>query len=106
MSKERVLIQLQENVKIIYHKAVDADKMLAELREQKKATFSQVFAADTAFKNHADTFLPYVEELAADLQEIQTDDEEHYKKLLPNIVVKIELLFKMLASFKSNLKAG
>lgn len=103
MSKESVLIQLQENVKIIYHKAVDADKMLAQLREQKKAGFSQIFAADTAFNKHSDTFLPYVEELAADLQAIQTDDEEHYKKLLPNIVVKIELLFKMLNSFKANL---
>jgi len=103
MSKESVLLQLQENVKIIYHKAVDADKLLADLREQKKATFSQVFASDSAFKNHSDTFLPYVEELAADLQEIQTDDEDHYKKLLPSIVVKIELLFKMLGSLKANL---
>jgi primosomal protein N'' len=104
MSKESVLIQLQENVKIIYHKAVDADKQLAELREQKQASFAQIFAADSAFRNHSDTFLPYVEELAADLQEIQTDDEDHYKKLLPNIVVKIELLFKMLTSLKTNLK--
>lgn len=104
MSKENVLKQLQENIKIIYHKAVDADKLLAELRQQKKAGFTQIFTADTAFKNHSDTFLPYVEELAADLQEIQTDDEEHYKKLLPSIVTKIELLFKMLNNFKSNLK--
>ncbi|WP_413700080.1 hypothetical protein ACLKMH_22805 [Psychromonas sp. KJ10-10] len=47
MSKESVLIQLQENVKIIYHKAVDADKMLAQLREQKKAGFAQIFAKQT-----------------------------------------------------------
>ncbi|PKF61239.1 hypothetical protein CW745_11440 [Psychromonas sp. psych-6C06] len=104
MSKETVLKHLQENVKIIYHKAVDADKQIALLRENKKATFKQIFAADTAFTNHSDTFLPYVEELAADLQAIQTDDEDHYQTLLPNIVVKIELLFKMLNSFKSNLK--
>lgn len=104
MSKESVLKHLQENIKIIYHKAVDADKLLATLREQKKAGFAQIFSQDSAFKNHADTFLPYVEELAADLQEIQTDDEEHYKKLLPNIVTKIELLFKMLDTFKSNIK--
>jgi hypothetical protein len=103
MSKESVLIQLQENVKIIYHKAVDADKILEQLRSQEKAGFSQIFAVDTAFRNHSDTFLPYVEELAADLQEIQTDDEEHYKKLLPSIVVKIELLFKMLNSLKANI---
>ena len=104
MSKETVLKHLQENVKIIYHKAVDADKQIELLRENKKAGFAQIFSADTAFKNHSDTFLPYVEELAADLQEIQTDDEDHYKKLLPNIVVKIELLFKMLTTFQSNLK--
>ena len=104
MSKETVLKHLQENVKIIYHKAVDADKQIELLRENKKAGFAQIFSADSAFKNHSDTFLPYVEELAADLQEIQTDDEDHYKKLLPNIVVKIELLFKMLTTFKSNLK--
>ena len=104
MSKESVLKHLQENVKIIYHKAVDADKKLALLREQKKASFAQIFSAETAFTKHADTFLPYVEELAADLQEIQTDNEEHYKTLIPLIIIKIELLFKMLTAFDVNLK--
>ena len=104
MSKENVLKQLQENVKIIYHKAVDADQKLQLLRKQEKAAFAQIFTDDSAFKNHSTTFLPYVEELAADLQEIQTDDEAHYKTLLPAIVVKIELLFKTLNSFKANLK--
>lgn len=104
MSKENVLKQLQENLKIIYHKAVDADKQLELLRQQQKTAFTQIFTYDSAFKNHSTTFLPYVEELAADLQEIQTDNEEHYKTLLPAIVVKIELLFKTLNSFKNNLK--
>jgi len=104
MSKESVLNQLQENVKIIYHKAVDADKKLALLREHKKASFAQIFSSETAFKNHADTFLPYVEELAADLQAIQVDGDEHYKTLLPSIVTKIELLLKMLTAFDANLK--
>ena len=104
MSKETVLKHLQENVKAVYHKAVDADKMIEQLRENEKAGFKQIFSADTPFRNHSDTFLPYVEELAADLQEIETDDEEHYKKRLPSIVLKIELLFKMLLTFKSNLK--
>lgn len=103
MSKENVLKQLQDNVKIIYHKAVDADKQIMALREQGKASFAQIFSADTAFKNHSDTFLPYVEELAADLQAIQVDNEEHYQMLLPAIVVKIELLFKMLDAFKDKL---
>jgi len=103
MSKENVLKQLHENLKMIYHKAVDADKQLELLRQQKKAGFAQIFTSDSAFTNHANTFLPYVEELAADLQEIQTDNEAHYKTLLPNIVVKIEQLFKMLNAFKANI---
>ncbi|HEY7866642.1 MAG TPA: hypothetical protein VIC51_11630 [Psychromonas sp.] len=105
MNKENLIKQLQENIKIIYHRAVDADKQLEQLRLQKKAGFAQIFTNDSAFKNHATTFLPYVEELAADLQAIQTDDNEHYKTLIPAIVVKIELLFKTLKAFKDNLKA-
>ena len=104
MSKENVLEQLKENLKIIYHKAVDADKQLELLRQQKKAGFTHIFTEDTVFKNHADTFLPYVEELAADLQEIQVDNEEHYKTLLPAIIIKIELLLKTLNAFKTKLK--
>jgi len=104
MSQESVIKHLQENIKIIYHRAVDADKQIELLRKHEKASFSQIFSADSVFKNHSTTFLPYVEELAADLQEIQTDNEEHYKTLIPSIVIKIELLFKTLNAFKSNLK--
>jgi primosomal protein N'' len=104
MNKESLIKQLQENIKIIYHRAIDADKQLEQLRQQKKAGFAQIFTNDSAFKNHSTTFLPYVEELAADLQAIQTDNDEHYKTLIPAIVVKIELLFKTLKAFKDNLK--
>ncbi|RBW46850.1 hypothetical protein DS885_06275 [Psychromonas sp. B3M02] len=105
MSKESVQAQLQENIKIIYHRAVDADQALAELRKQKNATFAHIFAEDTPFKQHANTFLPYVEELAADLQAMQVEDDEQYKVQLPALVVKIELLFKTLNAFKEKLKA-
>ena len=104
MSKESVLKLLQENVKIIYHQAVDADKALAHLHSKKENSFTHIFKSQSAFKNHSSTFLPYVEELAADLQAIQTEDDARYKILLPNIIVKIELLFKTLNSFKTQIK--
>lgn len=100
MSKQSIVEQLQENIKIIYHKAVDADKHLMVMRSQEKATFSKVFTEETIFRQHASTFLPYVEELAADLQAIETDSEDSYQKRLPEIVLKIELLFKTLNSLK------
>jgi len=104
MSKENVVEQLQENIKVIYRKAVDADKQLELLRSDKKASFAQIFSSDTIFTNHATTFLPYVEELVADLLAIQEDTDDNYKALLPAIVTKIELLFKMLEAFSKNLK--
>ena len=100
MPKQSIVEQLQENIKIIYHKAVDADKHLIAMRSQRKAGFSQVFSDDTIFRQHASTFLPYVEELAADLQTIETEGESSYQKRLPEIVLKIELLFKTLNSLK------
>ena len=104
MSKENVVEQLQENIKVIYRKAVDADKQLELLRADKKASFAQIFSNDTIFTNHATTFLPYVEELVADLLAIQENSEDNYKTLLPAVVTKIELLFKMLEAFSKNLK--
>lgn len=105
MSKTKVLKQLQENIKIIYHASVDADRMLIELRKDNKAGFNKIFSEETAFRTQATTFLPYVEELAEDLQEIQTDDsDDHYKTLLPSMIVKIELLFKTIETLKANLK--
>ncbi|HIP75626.1 MAG TPA: hypothetical protein EYH12_00400 [Psychromonas hadalis] len=100
MPKQRVIEQLQENIKLVYHKAVDADKAILALRENKHAKFTNIFNEDSIFKKHSDTFLPYVEELAADLQAVETDSEDHYQQLLPNIVLKIELLFKTLNAFK------
>ena len=50
MSKESVLKLLQENVKIIYHQAVDADKQLAHLQDKKKSSFTHIFKKQSAFK--------------------------------------------------------
>ncbi len=104
MSQQNVIKQLQENLKLIYHRAVDADKQLEQLRKTDKGKFAQIFSNDSAFKVHADTFLPYVEELAANLQAIQTDNADHYQTLLPPIIVKIELMFKTLNAFKESMK--
>ncbi|WP_094751507.1 hypothetical protein [Psychromonas sp. CD1] len=104
MSKENVLKLLQENVKKIYHLAVEADKQLAHLHGDKKNSFTHIFKQQSAFKNQASTFLPYVEELVADLQAIQIEDDTQFQTLLPNIIVKIELLFKTLDSFKVQLE--
>ncbi len=103
MDKSNLVKSLQENLQLIYRQSVDADKQLTQLREIDKAKFGTVFA-DQHFRTKADTFLPYVEELAADLLAIQEAEGEQYKKLAPYLVIKIELVFKTLSAFKAGLK--
>ena len=104
MSKQKIVKQLQANIKIIYHRAIDADEKLKLFRTNKQAKFAHVFSKETPFKAHFPIFLPYVEEVALDLQAIQNSEEPHYKEGLSKLLTKMELLFKTLDSFKTNSK--
>lgn len=91
--------QLIENISVILKKSLTADATLADLREQKKAAFKAVFSKDSAFDTSADTFQPYVEELANDLLQWQ---ESKDNDLLVILVKKIEQLFTVLANFEQS----
>ncbi|PKG86227.1 hypothetical protein CXF85_00480 [Colwellia sp. 75C3] len=91
--------QLIENISIILKKALTADATLADLREKKKASFKAVFTADSAFSSSADTFQPYVEEVADDLLKWQENNDQ---ALLITLVKKIEQLFTVLANFEQS----
>ncbi|MEI6893534.1 MAG: hypothetical protein V5789_02655 [Colwellia sp.] len=91
--------QLIENISIILKKSLTADATLANLREQKKANFAAVFTTDSHFKSSANTFQPYVEEIANDLVQWQANREQ---ALLITLVKKIEQLFIVLADFEQS----
>jgi hypothetical protein len=91
--------QLIENISVILKKSLTADATLADLRDQKKATFKAIFTTSSIFEISANTFQPYVEELANDLVQWQeTKDND----LLVIIVKKIEQLFTVLANFEQS----
>jgi hypothetical protein len=91
--------QLIENISIILKKSISADATLANLREQKKASFKAIFTTDSPFVSTADTFQPYVEEVANDLVEWQESKDQ---SLLIALVKKIEQLFTVLANFEQS----
>jgi primosomal protein N'' len=91
--------QLVENILLILKKSLAADATLADLREKKQAKFVAIFKQDSIFSCTADTFQPYVQEVADDyMQWQQTQD----KPLLIAMVKKIELLFKVLNEFEAS----
>ncbi|KGJ93319.1 hypothetical protein [Colwellia psychrerythraea] len=91
--------QLIENISVILKKSMTADATLADLREQKKASFKAIFTTDSPFKSTADTFQPYVEEMADDLLAWQANKDQSQ---LIALVKKIEQLFTVLANFEQS----
>ena len=91
--------QLIENISIILKKSLAADATLADLRQQKKASFEAIFKKAAEFKSSANTFQPYVEEIADDLVLWQKDKSTD---VLIALVKKIEQLFTVLGGFEES----
>lgn len=91
--------KLIDNISIILKKSLAADATLADLREKKKAGFSAIFKPDAGFEASANTFQPYVEEVADELMSWQKSQNQ---QSLVSLVKKIEQLFIVLAQFEES----
>ena len=91
--------QLVENISIILKQSLSADATLSDLREKKQASFEAIFTKDAGFTCSANTFQPYVEEVANDLVFWQKTSDQ---ATLISIVKKIEQLFTVLGSFEQS----
>ena len=98
---EAVNKQLLDNISLILKRSLAADATLADLREKKQAGFEAVFTKDAGFTCTANTFQPYVEEVADEFMLWQKNQEQH---LLINLVKKIEQLFIVLGNFEESYK--
>lgn len=96
---ETVHKQLVDNISIILKKSLSADATLGKLREAKQASFASIFTPDAGFKCTANTFQPYVEEVANDLVFWQKTSDQ---QTLIDLVKKIEQLFTLLAKFEQS----
>ncbi len=94
--------QLIENISIILKKSLTADATLSDMREQKKAGFNAIFTTDAGFECSANTFQPYVQEVADDLLAWQEGKDQ---QVLIKLVKKIEQLFNILANFEQSYSA-
>ena len=94
--------QLVENVSIILKKSLAADATLSDLREKKQAGFEAIFKKDAGFTCSANTFQPYVEEVANDLVFWQKTSDQ---ATLIAMVKKIEQLFTVLGNFEQSYTA-
>ncbi|NQZ80793.1 MAG: hypothetical protein HRT52_07230 [Colwellia sp.] len=91
--------QLLDNISLILKKSLTADATLKNLREKKQAGFEAVFTKDAGFNSSANTFQPYVEEVADDFMLWQKNKDQ---TLLITLVKKIEQLFTVLGNFEQS----
>ena len=91
--------KLIENISIILKKSLAADATLGDLRKQKKGNFEAIFKSDAVFSCSANTFQPYVEEVADDL--LAWQNQANNDKIII-LVKKIEQLFTVLANFEQS----
>ncbi len=91
--------QLIDNISQILKRSLVADATLADLRSKGKASFKAIFTKEAGFRSSANTFQPYVEEVADDLLKWQKEQDE---KLLIALVKKIEQLFTVLINFEKS----
>jgi hypothetical protein len=92
--------KLIENISIILNKSLTADATLGDLRDKKKASFEAVFKKDAGFTCSANTFQPYVQEVADDF--VHWQENKAQQQLLIPLVKKIEQLFTVLAGFEQS----
>lgn len=99
----KLISALNDNLRVIYRKAVDADAALNALQAKGKGKFKTIFEAESGFKTNSKRFGPYVEELAEEVSCLSTIDEEQLGEALPPLVKKIELILSTLQQFKKTL---
>ncbi|WP_333608339.1 prephenate dehydrogenase [Arsukibacterium sp.] len=102
---EHLLTQLDENLKELYRKALDADAVLDDLKQQGKGKHQYVFPAEAGFQVQSNRFMPYLAETAEQIAAIR-HSQQFNTATLQRVVQQLKLLHLTLAEFKAALKVG
>lgn len=94
-----VISELNNNLKVLYRQAIDADGKLDALQQQGKGKFKTLFNDDSGFSIEAKRFKPYVLEVASEVEAL-SNQEDIDQALLKSVVIKMQHLHQLLASFK------
>lgn len=96
---QAVIEKLNENLKVVYRQALDADKKLDELQQQGHGKFIALFDKNVGFDFEAKRFKPYVLDVAGDVESLSNMEQLDEQKL-KNAVLKLQHLLQLLATFK------
>lgn len=94
-----IIEKLNENLKLAYRQALDADQKLDQLQKEGHGKFQALFNRDAGFDFEAKRFKPYVLDVAADVEALSQAEQLDEQKL-KQTVVKLQHILSLLATFK------
>ncbi|GAA0300663.1 prephenate dehydrogenase [Psychrosphaera haliotis] len=103
---ESLIVSLEENLKELYRKAIDADKSIDELKKQGHGKFGNIFKEEAGFNCSAKKFMPYLEETAEQILQIKESNQTPamQKNEIESVVKKLHALHSTLTEFKGAIK--
>ena len=103
---DTLITSLEDNLKDLYRKAIDADKQIDELKQKGLGKFEAIFKEDSPFQLKSNKFMPYLEQVAEQILNLK--ESEHnisdQPQKLESVVKKLHLLHTTLAEFKQAIK--
>lgn len=102
MIVHQVIDTIRQNIELAQRQAIECDKLLMELKAKGQGKFSAIFSE--GFSTRADTFLPYVEELAAEFHDlVALGKAEIAPSDIAKLVQKLEIIFSTQAKLVQTL---
>lgn len=103
---KKLINSLEENLKDLYRKAIDADEKINQLKKQGQGKFEAIFNKQQGFNTSANKFMPYLEEVAESILVIKQSDTsvEQQKEQLEVVVKQLHLLHLTIANFNEATK--
>ncbi|KKL01446.1 prephenate dehydrogenase [Rheinheimera mesophila] len=96
---DQLLEQLDQNLKDLYRKALDADAILEQLQQQGHGKYQTIFVNGKSFQVSSDRFMPYLSEVAEQVAAMR-QTQQFNTATLQRVVKQIQLLHKTLANFR------
>lgn len=99
MSEQHIKNRITETLKELAAQAMAADEILESLKQDNKGRFASIFPKHSTFKTTATRFLPYIEEVDNELNQLPAMTDQGFQPALQTLMNKLGMLHEILNVF-------
>ena len=91
--------RITDSLKALTQQAMAADEILTTLAQENIGRFSAIFPKHKTFRTTATRFLPYLEEINLQVENLPPMTEDAFQPELQSVMNKMGMLFEILNTF-------